>query len=153
MIDKLIFSVTSMSINFWYQLILISRLNRLILMIINIDDIDWFSISIFINWLHLEACRPSMNYNHGRDEGQKNPSNTCKWSVTWHLPSQMHSFLFWNLVDDLKAQSQSMNLFASKRPHTSTLDMEFSIQEFSNSWSIMKTRNGAFFSITKARGP
>ena len=45
-----------------------------------------------------------------------------------------------------------MNLFASKRPHTSTLDMEFSIHEFVNSCSTLKIMSWAFFLLQKRLG-
>ena len=44
-----------------------------------------------------------------------------------------------------------MNLFASKRPHTSTLDMEFSIHEFVNSCSALKITKWTFFFLLQKR--
>ena len=48
-------------------------------------------------------CRPSVNCRLGRVKRQKSTANTCKRSLTWHLLSQIHFFLLWNVIHDPKS--------------------------------------------------
>ena len=86
-------------------------------------------------------CRLSINCRRGLVErfkkGKPPPppkKNTCNRTLLAYLttsPSQIHSFLLWNVVDDPKTWSQSWTFF---KPHATTLDAKFSILHDQGPW-------------------